>query len=241
MAGNPAVSVIIPTRNRVEFLKQAVSSALAQQEISLELLIVNDGGSAIPAFDDERIRILENGERGAVPARNLGVENAHAPAIAFLDDDDWWTEPLHLQQAVDELSKGADFVFADGTLRYGSRAPDLPFAFDADADSLMRDNTILISAVCYHRRLHDALGAFDETLPFYWDWDWYLRVARSGAVMRRIPRPSVMIRVHDGNMSGKDTTTARRANLDAFEAKHGLAPIPLKNHESLARESTAKH
>jgi glycosyltransferase involved in cell wall biosynthesis len=234
----PAVSVIIPTRNRVNYLREAVASALAQLHVPLEVVIVNDGTDGMPAFEDSRVRILENAERGAVQARNLGVGDARAPIIAFLDDDDWWPERRHLQRAAEALQGKADLVFADGTLRYASGAPDLPFAFDADASSLTRDNTILISAVCYNRALHDALGAFDESLPFYWDWDWYLRVARSGAGLHRIAMPTVMIRVHDGNMSGKDTTLVRRANLDAFEAKHGLAPIPLKNHELIARESS---
>ena len=37
----------------------------------------------------------------------------------------------------------------------------------------------------YRRSLHAAIGAVDESLPFYWDWDWYLRVARSGPTVIR--------------------------------------------------------
>jgi glycosyltransferase involved in cell wall biosynthesis len=167
------------------------------------------------------------------------VQKARAKLVAFLDDDDWWHDDRHLLNAVEALRHGADFIFADGTLRYMSGAPDLAFQFDADERSLERDNTILISTVCYARALHESLGAFDEALPYYWDWDWYLRVARSGAQLKRLPHDVVMIRVHQGNMSGMDTTDARRKNLDALCAKHHLPPIPLKNHESLARDGLA--
>jgi hypothetical protein len=112
--------------------------------------------------------------------------------------------------------------------------PELPFAFHADAETLTRDNTILISAVVYRRTLHTSLGAFDETLPFYWDWDWYLRVARGGHALQHIATPVVAIRVHAQNMSGESREAQRRANLDRFAAKHGLATIPLKNHLDIA-------
>ena len=78
----------------------------------------------------------------------------------------------------------------------------------------MRDNTILISGVVYRRSLHDSLGPFDESLPFYWDWDWYLRVARAGSFADSLQRPVVAIRVHARNMSGESLERQRRANLD---------------------------
>ncbi len=112
--------------------------------------------------------------------------------------------------------------------------PSIPFAFHADSATLERDNTILISAVCYRRDLHDTLGAFDEALPFYWDWDWYLRIARAGHALTHLDVPAVAIRVHAQNMSGDSLEAQRRANLDRFAAKHNLPPIPLKNHLDIA-------
>jgi hypothetical protein len=46
--------------------------------------------------------------------------------------------------------------------------------------------------------------------------------------------PSVAIRVHAQNMSGESLELQRRVNLDRFAAKHGLPPIPLKNHLDIA-------
>jgi hypothetical protein len=73
-------------------------------------------------------------------------------------------------------------------------------------------------------------------LPFYWDWDWYLRVARSGAVLHHIAVPTVRITLHDGNMSGDASAEERTANLAQLASKHGLPPLQLKNHLSLALE-----
>jgi glycosyltransferase involved in cell wall biosynthesis len=180
------------------------------------------------------ITVLDNGQRGPVPARNLGVARATGDCICFLDDDDWFTDASYFATAAQAFDRGADFCFADGVLRFEDGRPDLPFAFDANAETLARDNTILISGVIYRRALHAELGAFDETLPFYWDWDWYLRIARAGHPLTHIRQQVVAIRVHARNMSGESLEAQRRTNLDKFSTKHGLPPIPLKNHLDIA-------
>jgi glycosyltransferase involved in cell wall biosynthesis len=222
-------SVIIPTRNRPEFLPEAVASVLRQREASLELIVVDDGIAAVPSSSDSRVRVISSGEAGAVSARNLGITTAKGEAIAFLDDDDQWTDEFWLARAADAMAEGADFVFGDGRMVY----PDgetKSFAENADAKSLAHDNTILISSVCYRKSLHEVLGNFDEALPYYWDWDWYIRVARSGAKLQRISSPVVDIRIHAANMSGDKNAGARRENLDRFAKKHGLGALELKSH-----------
>jgi glycosyltransferase involved in cell wall biosynthesis len=224
----PQFSVIIPTRNREEYLAEAVASVLAQQGVSLELLVVNDGDPLKISFDDERVRVLDNMKRTAVPARNLGVEDAEGEFIAFLDDDDIWIDAHYLAKAKEAFVAGTDFYFANGEMLFPDGTRKI-FDRDATAVSLEHDNTILISAVCYRRGIHEKLGRFDEALPFYWDWDWYLRVARSGFKLFRRQEPPVCIRVHANNMS-RQNDAARRANLDALVAKHHLGTIPLKSH-----------
>ena len=228
------ISCIIPTRNRPEYIVEAAHSVLAQSHSGLELIIVNDGSTPVPAFYDVRVRIINAGERGAVPARNLGVASAKGEAIAWLDDDDVWTDNNFLNYCINSFEGGSDFVFADGALVFPNSARKA-FAQNADAATLTRDNTILISAVCYRRSLHASLGVFDEALPYYWDWDWYLRVARSAARLSHMKRTVVDIRIHTQNMSGDDNVTARRANLDALERKHQLGAIALKNHADFVR------
>ena len=221
--------MIIPTRNRPEFLNAAVASVLAQSLRDLELLVVNDGDAPLAPFDDARVRVIDNHSRGAVPARNFGIAEAASQFIAFLDDDDQWLDPQHLARAIAVFEKGADFYFANGVMVFPDGA-NRAFAHNATAQSLAHDNTILISAVCYRAALHDTLGTFDEALPYYWDWDWYLRVARAKFVLHHCVDPAVNIRVHAQNMSGDGNIVARRANLDLLCRKHKLGKIALKSH-----------
>ena len=206
-----------------------MASVLAQSLNSLELLVVNDGDTPLTPFEDVRVRAIDNHSRGAVPARNFGIAGASGQFIAFLDDDDEWIDPEHLARAFSAFEKGADFYFADGLMGFADGSKRT-FAYNATSQSLEHDNTILISAVCYRAALHDVLGSFDETLPYYWDWDWYLRVTRSKYVLHHCVDPAVNIRVHAQNMSGDGNIIARRANLDLLCRKHSLGKIDLKSH-----------
>ncbi len=46
------ISCIIPTRNRPEFVADAVRSVLQQSHANFELIIINDGDTPVPAFED---------------------------------------------------------------------------------------------------------------------------------------------------------------------------------------------
>lgn len=226
----PRFSVIIPTCNRPHFVADAVDSVLAQKSGQLEVLVVNDGVQPTPQWRDGRVRQLENARRGAIAARNLGIAAARGEIIAWLDDDDLWKDPLHLARADELLQQGADFTYADGEMQFADGRSPTRFAQDADAASLARDNTILISGICYRRRLHESLGGFDPALPYYADWDWYIRVARAGFALARVRHPTVAIRIHGENTSGDATQRARASNLARLAAKHGLGELTLKTH-----------
>jgi hypothetical protein len=96
-----AVGVVIPSRDRWPFLRTAVASALAQAEVDVRVVVVDDGSTdATPAelraVRDPRMRVirLERTE-GVSRARNAGLAHVDAPWVAFLDDDDVWA-PRHL-------------------------------------------------------------------------------------------------------------------------------------------------
>jgi glycosyltransferase involved in cell wall biosynthesis len=225
-------SVIIPTHNRETYLAEAIASAHAQQGVTIEVLVINDGDPLHNA--PTQVRMFDNQKRGAVAARNLGIAEARGTYIAFLDDDDYWTDPHHLQRARDALQSVCELYFSDGTLRYVDGRPDRNFAENADAESLRHNNTILMSTVCYARALHETLGNFDPELPYYYDWDWYLRLTCAGSRLSRHAESSVAIRVHPDSESARANQNARHHNLEKLCKKHGLGKLPLKNHADFA-------
>jgi glycosyltransferase involved in cell wall biosynthesis len=101
----PQVSIVLPTYNRVFFLKEAIASVLQQTYTDFELLIVDDGSTdateaMVAQIRDERIRYIRLEHSGRISAvRNTGIRNSNGCLIAFLDSDDLWKETKLEQQA----------------------------------------------------------------------------------------------------------------------------------------------
>jgi len=91
----PDVSVIIPTYNRLTYLKQAIASCFeGNEDIEVEVLVVDDGSSDgtrewLSQLANSRVRVILQNNSGAPAARNAGLRAAQANLIKFLDDDDW--------------------------------------------------------------------------------------------------------------------------------------------------------
>ena len=90
------VSVVIPTRNRPQLACRAVSYALQQTYLNLEVIVVVDGPDpatvlALQSLQEPRLHILPLDENvGGSEARNVGARAALGEWIALLDDDDEW-------------------------------------------------------------------------------------------------------------------------------------------------------
>ena len=97
-AGSGSLSVVILTMgNRPAELERAVRSALDQEHVDVEVVLVGNGvtGDWTPgdggAFGDERIRLVRMATNVGIPAgRNRGVEASTGEIVLFLDDDGWY-------------------------------------------------------------------------------------------------------------------------------------------------------
>src|SRR4029453_9986037 len=91
-----AVTVVIPTHNRVNMMPATLRSVLAQRDVDLDVVVVDDGSSAaspvaLAALRADRHRWHRNvPPTGVSHARNAGLAMADTPWVAFCDDDDLW-------------------------------------------------------------------------------------------------------------------------------------------------------
>jgi glycosyltransferase involved in cell wall biosynthesis len=91
----PAISVVIPLLNQAPFLQRALDSVWAQTVTDLEILLIDDGSTDAEAalaarYQDPRLRIIPQENRGAAAARNKGLAEARGDLVAFLNPDDAW-------------------------------------------------------------------------------------------------------------------------------------------------------
>src|SRR3954463_15557323 len=121
----PQVSVVIASYNRANFLPETLRSVLAQRFQDLETIVVDDGSTdttkeVIEEFQG-RVEYVYQSNRGPSAARNLGVQHARAPWIAFQDSDDLCA-PNHLETLYAYVQDHSDcgMVFANGSYLGGA-------------------------------------------------------------------------------------------------------------------------
>ena len=104
------ISVIIPTYNRYELLKRALTSVYAQSYQPEEVIVVDDGSSDATCNiknDFPNIVYIRQENKGVSSARNTGIKKASCQWMAFLDSDDEFHADK-LQKQVKFLEKHQD-------------------------------------------------------------------------------------------------------------------------------------
>ena len=122
----PLVSVIIPTRDRMSLLREAVGSVFTQEArdemFRLEVIVIDDASSdntsnVLLHFPEIRyLRLDTNG--GPAAARNAGIAVSTGQYVAFLDDDDVWL-PNRLRVQIPILERHGDIgvVYGQGWVK----------------------------------------------------------------------------------------------------------------------------
>ncbi len=184
----PSVSVVMPTRDRKQFVTKAIQSVIAQSYPHWELLIVDDGSTdgtsemLAELYDDERIKVLQTTGLGVSGARNVGLQNATGDIIAYLDSDNVWL-PHYLETMLASFQMlETDILFAalaarkdEGQTYYRGNV--------FDWDSMLKANYVDLNIFIHRRGVYEQLGGFDETMTRMVDWELILRYTRKyGAV-----------------------------------------------------------
>jgi glycosyltransferase involved in cell wall biosynthesis len=229
----PAVSVIVPTYNRLPLLRETMASVLAQTFGDLELIVVDDGstdGTAeyVRAMTDARVRLVALSHGGNVSrARNAGVAASRARWLCLLDSDDVWL-PTKLERQIRETeAAGARWSYTRYELMTADGAPTPFRSGDSAAVSgwiarpLLTDELgVTICAAMMERSLVDEAGGFRERFPFRQDFDLVMRVALR-APAHAVDEALVRAREH----TGRRTTVTRPEEVQRHHAAvfHALA------------------
>jgi glycosyltransferase involved in cell wall biosynthesis len=191
----PAVSVILPTLTRLDFLRRAIESVLAQTYEDFEIVVVVDGpspeiASFVSSHPDPRVRLVQRERNGGVAAaRNSGLEAARGRYVALLDDDDLWL-PEKLARQVPLLDAGAHVVHslvyvADGDGNVYDAPTQRGFRLFREVASagypyvwLLRRSSYQIGTFVIRRTCVDEVGGFDAELAPMDDLDLVHRLRR---------------------------------------------------------------
>jgi len=187
------MSVIVRTKDRPDFLAEAVASIRATG-YPAEIVVVNDGG-ARPNVAGVTL-VDHDVSRGRSEAANAGARAAKNAYIAFLDDDDLFY-PEHLA-TVSTAAGGSNAAgwYSDAVsavIDGGRRQTARIYAHDFDRELLLVDNYIPLPTLLVRRADFLDLGGFDPAFDLFEDWDFLIRLAQRGDLVR-VPRITCEIR-----------------------------------------------
>lgn len=229
-AALPSISVIVRTRNRPQLLEEALASLALQDYPGLDVLVVNDGGSAVSDIADRfrgrlpvRVVDLQPG-RGRSPAANHGIAEARGDWLLILDDDD-----IYLAGGVRALAAAAadpDTVYFGSVDSYrydgGERRHLRTFGARYDADLMLFENQIPFIGCLMPTAHVRAIGGLDESLACFEDWDLYLRLAER-CRFEHVARTVAEYRVFgESFITGKGGESLQEEGLERIFSKHLL-------------------
>lgn len=210
MVSDPEVSVLINNYNYGPFLSRAIDTALGQEGVRAEVIVVDDGSTdnsraVIDAYGD-RLRPIFQRNGGQASAINAGAAAARAPVLAFLDADDWWAPGklaavLRVMERVPEAGlvyHRLQPVYSDGTA-----------AFSPIPRSLCSGNLTLrltrsggrwpfpmTSSLAVRRSIWEEAGEIPEGFRISAD-AWLTGIIPLLASVAALPEPLGFYRIHD--------------------------------------------
>ncbi|MDO4682726.1 MAG: glycosyltransferase [Lautropia sp.] len=239
----PLVSIVIPTRDRVELLSMCVDSILAKTVYQNYEIVIVDNGSTDPKAleylaglaERQNIRVL----KADIPfnysrLNNLGVAQTRGEYLVLMNNDieitqpDWIEEMLAFAAQPDIGCVGAQLWYPDGTLQHGgvvlgiggvaSHAhkgiPRGNFGYFGRASAHQMFSAVTAACLMVRKSTYQEAGGLDETLEVaYNDIDFCLKVRARG--YRNLYNPFAQFVHHESASRGSDLEGSRRQRLQA--------------------------
>lgn len=238
----PVVSVIIPTFNRPEKLKNAIASVLSQNYKNFEVIVINDAGedvtNVVKQFNDVRVRLINQGiNKGLSASRNIGIKEAKGQYIALLDDDDIFY-PDHLQILLNNFNEQHKVIYSDAVRNsyvkvgeiFALLTQSVPYSIDYNRNKLLIGNIAPVNCFVFEKSLAIKAGLFDESLPVLEDWDFWLRLS-AVTEFKHIKEKTVQVNWYDDGSTmtsskGKKFEEVRKRINKKYESEIRNIPNP---------------
>ena len=214
------VSVVIPCRNGARWLGEALESALSQQGVELDVIVVDDGSEdetlQVAAAAGSKVRIAWQAPQGVSAARNAGTQLAMGAFVQYLDADDVLL-PGTLEARVDALrASNADVALTawerwhdgDGEAGQNGQPQDeiVRRALGPRPEiDLLTDAWWPPAAILYRRSMVERIGPWRRDLPVIQDARYLLDAALEGGRFIQLEQVGAKYRVHAGSLSRQNS------------------------------------
>lgn len=229
---SPAFSVVTVCRNSADVLPQALASLKAQTVADREWVVV-DGASSDSTPDivrtsgEPRINLISEPDTGIYHAMNKGWRLAKGDIVYFLNSDDALLDADVLASVAGMFTAdpSLDLVVGEVVYRFGDGRLIRRSYSHLNAHSLLVED-LCHQAVFARRSLFDRIGGFNESFRINADYDWLIRVFRSGARIGWLAQPVAYFstggaHMHDPALLAAERSAVRLQYLNRFELSVG--------------------
>ncbi len=205
----PQYDVVIPSFRRGHVVADAVRSVVAQTHRAERIVLVDDGSADESANMIETlgreypnvVPLLLPRNEGASAARNAGLAVCRSEWIAFLDSDDLWIEDAAATLLGAAARNALDVVvglFSRIGLEGVAGTPECCWDGSDITAALRTGGVVGASWSILRRDVVLAVGGWDTSFQTCEDWDFFVRVAASGATFGRVERLVAFYRTVSG-------------------------------------------
>jgi glycosyltransferase involved in cell wall biosynthesis len=236
-AGEPLVTVVMPSLNQANYVEAAVRSVLEQDYVSTELLI-GDGGSSdgtlqklehLQGCYGPRLRWISEKDSGPANAVNKLLHRARGDILGWVNSDDMYA-PSAVGRAVARFVADPKLQMIYGEAehvdQFGAplgRYPTLPPASGIEAFS---DGCFICQPTVFLRRnFFEEVGYLDESLVTAFDFDLWLRAFRELAErVSFVEEIQAFSRIHQDTLTHRLRKTVALEGISLLSKHLGVAP-----------------
>jgi glycosyltransferase involved in cell wall biosynthesis len=204
------VSIVTPSYNHARWLGETIESVLAQDYPDIEYIVVDgestDGSvDVIRGYEDRIAWWTSEPDSGQAAALNRGLAQATGDLLTWINSDDTLL-PGAVTRFVDEFRRDPQLVLAYGDAVYtdddSNRTGPL-VARPWDMPRMLRtfECHVVQPASMFSRLAWETAGPLREDLSWFFDYDFFMKLADIGAVKQLDLPPLATYRIHPESKS----------------------------------------
>lgn len=246
--GRAQIAVVVSLFNYAERVLPALNSVVAQRQIQLELIVVDDasaddGPQLVREWMQDQInhgvhpfvglRLLRHGHNvGLAGARNTGFRHAEAPWCFVLDADNQ-LYPDAVKACLELAEQGSErlavvhpliAVEAEAGVYDDKRSLVAPISWQSEI--LAKGNGVDAMALV-RRSAWEAVAGYTHIEGGWEDYDFWCKLIESGFYGIQCPRILAVYRSHPDSMSASDTNSSWPPLSRALSLRHPWLTLPI--------------
>lgn len=248
------VSVIMPVYNAEDHIRESIESVLNQTYSNFEFIIIDDGSTdssleIIKQYNDERIKVLEQDNRGVAISLNKGISISKGTLIARQDSDDI-SLPNRFEKQCEFMNANPNISLLGTYSQLIDEENNVIKSYTAPSennklrDLTFKKNPFIHGSVMIRKEILKKCGLYREQFLLSQDYDLWLRISEVGEISM-LPDFLYKYRIWKNSVSSTKTALKRKFDDIARELakerrKHGYDLLMKGNnyffYESYGRE-----